>query len=151
MVRSSSSVLRRARRVLRANSLYCALCWTVAVLLSASALQGCKGRRKPSQLNAMVVDVSDVTVSRDPLVVAQGRKIFLQHCLQCHLPDGSGGVGANLTDDSWVLGGDLPTIIQVIAAGTTNGMPGWGGMLGSEDLGAVTSYIVSINPHLIID
>lgn len=102
-------------------------------------------------MNILTVDVSSVEVRRDEATIAAGRKLFLQHCLQCHLPDGSGGVGADLTDDTWVIGGDTETIIRVIAAGTTNGMPGWGGMLSTEQLSAVTSYVVSINPHLHAD
>lgn len=128
----------------------CALLGIAAtwVILSGSTLRSCLKPTKPSQLNALTIDLNAIPLSNDEATLKQGRKIYLQHCLQCHLPDGSGGVGANLTDNEWVLGDNLTTILSVIAAGTTNAMPGWSGMLSLEDIGAVTSYVYSINPYI---
>ncbi len=40
--------------------------------------------------------------SNDPAIVEQGKKLFDQNCTQCHMQDGIGGIGPNLTDDYWV-------------------------------------------------
>lgn len=117
-------------------------------LFSGWTLRGCLKPEKPSQILNVTVDLSEITLSADEDTLRQGRRIYLQHCLQCHLPDGRGGVGASLVDDDWVHGNDLDTILRVISAGTSNGMPGWSGLLNEEELGAVTSYVYSINPHL---
>lgn len=122
-----------------------AFCW---VLFSGASLRSCLKPTKPSQLNAVTVDVSAIPIATDEATLANGRKLYMRHCLQCHLPDGSGGVGASLTDDQWILGDDLSTILQVISAGTTNGMPGWSGLLSPEEIGAVTAYLYSLNPHI---
>lgn len=142
--RSSLSTPRaRHRAALRLVALL--LFW---MLFSGATLRSCLKPTKPSQLNAVHVDVDAIPIANDDATLAEGRKLYMRHCLQCHLPDGSGGVGANLTDDQWVLGSDLSTILRVISAGTTNGMPGWSGMLSPEDIGAVTAYLYSMNPHI---
>lgn len=122
-----------------------ALAWT---FFSAFTLRGCLKPEKPSQLLLVPIDIAPLKLSDDEDTLRRGRSLYLQHCLQCHLPDGSGGVGLSLVDDAWVLGGDTDTILRVIAGGTTNGMPGWGNSFSPEDLSAVTSYVFSINPHL---
>lgn len=43
-----------------------------------------------------------INKSNDPAIVEQGQKLFNQHCTQCHMEGGKGGIGPNLTDDYWV-------------------------------------------------
>lgn len=43
-----------------------------------------------------------VNKSNDPAIVEQGKKIFEEKCVQCHMEGGKGGIGPNLTDDYWV-------------------------------------------------
>ena len=45
-----------------------------------------------------------VMMSQTEAKVAEGREIFVKHCVQCHLDDGRGSVGPNLTDGFWVHG-----------------------------------------------
>ena len=43
-----------------------------------------------------------VMMSRTEANVAAGREVFVKHCVQCHLDDGRGSVGPNLTDEYWI-------------------------------------------------
>ena len=58
--------------------------------------------------DAKWAEANDITIegavnkSNDPAVVEEGKKIFTQNCTQCHLDAGKGGIGPNLTDDSWI-------------------------------------------------
>ena len=53
--------------------------------------------------------------------------LFKGKCSQCHLADGSGSVGPNLTDDHWKNVKGVVDIAEVIRTGiTTKGMPAWG-------------------------
>lgn len=65
----------------------------------------------------------------EPGVVAQGERIFHTmaplSCAFCHLEDGSGKTGPNLTDDHWLYGGKAMDIYTTIMEGRPNGMPAW--------------------------
>ncbi|QTV06411.1 cbb3-type cytochrome c oxidase N-terminal domain-containing protein [Faecalibacter bovis] len=58
--------------------------------------------------DAKWAEANDITIegavnkSNDPAIVEEGKKIFTQNCTQCHLDAGKGGIGPNLTDDSWI-------------------------------------------------
>jgi len=58
--------------------------------------------------DAKWAEANDITIegavnkSNDPAIVEEGKKIFTQNCTQCHLDSGRGGIGPNLTDDSWI-------------------------------------------------
>ena len=41
----------------------------------------------------------------DPATIAAGKTLFATNCVACHLPDGGGLIGPNLTDDRWIHGG----------------------------------------------
>ena len=45
------------------------------------------------------VDESTVTALTDVGEIAAGKEIFVKTCAPCHLADGGGVVGPNLTDD----------------------------------------------------
>ena len=45
-----------------------------------------------------------VAMSENAASVAEGRDVFVTHCVACHLDDGRGSVGPNLTDQYWVHG-----------------------------------------------
>ena len=36
----------------------------------------------------------------DPAAVARGKELYTENCQVCHLPDGSGGMGANLIGET---------------------------------------------------
>jgi cytochrome c oxidase cbb3-type subunit 3 len=80
--------------------------------------------------------------------VAEGREIFVKHCVQCHLDDGRGSVGPNLTDSFWVHGCEPMQMLKTINDGVAaKGMPAWQNQLGPTRVHAVLSYILTIKDN----
>lgn len=85
------------------------------------------------------------TLSKDASTVKQGKEVFTTTCASCHGPNGGGGIGPNLTDDSWLHGGAPDKIYTTIKDGyLTKGMPAWGPQLGEERVRAAAAYVLSI-------
>lgn len=84
-------------------------------------------------------------LSRDANTVAQGRTAFASNCVACHAANGGGGIGPNLTDNSWIHGGAPDQIYRTITNGVLNkGMPAWGAQLGAERVQAITAFLLTI-------
>jgi cytochrome c oxidase cbb3-type subunit 3 len=75
-----------------------------------------------------------------------GQKIFKSNCAVCHAVDGGGGIGPNLTDDYWILGGGIKNIYNTISEGGRDGkgMIAWKNSLNAEKRQQVASYILSL-------
>jgi len=54
-----------------------------------------------------LMDKEKVTLLTDGASLAAGKAIFETNCVACHRADGGGGIGPNLTDDHWILGGGI--------------------------------------------
>lgn len=81
----------------------------------------------------------------DQAVIAKGQKIFTTNCASCHLEDGGGQIGPNLTDKYWIHGGSMTDIVMVVANGVQeNGMIAWQPILSKQDILAVSSYVYSL-------
>jgi cytochrome c oxidase cbb3-type subunit 3 len=70
-----------------------------------------------AESRAEVTDASLLALASDPARLAAGREIFDQYCVACHLADGSGLVGPNLTDGHWIHGGAPLQIRHIITVG----------------------------------
>lgn len=80
-----------------------------------------------------------------PSRVEAGREIFKTFCVVCHMEQGQGNVGPNLTDDYWLHGGKPMDIYQTITHGVPDkGMVAWGGQLGPSRVQDVTAFVLSI-------
>jgi len=87
-----------------------------------------------------------VELSRDPVALAMGQKLFLNHCAQCHASDVGGSRGfPNLTDRDWLWGGAPETIKATITDGRTGVMPPWGAVLGEQGVKDVAHYVLSLS------
>ena len=85
-----------------------------------------------------------VAMSSDPAVVADGQEVYTQYCQVCHLPEGQGLVGPNLTDDYWIHGGRAVDIHNTIVEGVVEkGMAAWGRQLGPERVDAVVAHVLT--------
>lgn len=75
-----------------------------------------------------------------------GKKIFVANCAACHTFDGGGGIGPNLTDEYWILGGGAENIYNTISEGGRDGkgMIAWKNSLNAEKMQQVTSYVLSL-------
>lgn len=81
----------------------------------------------------------------DPKWVLFGKTTFLTWCTQCHMADGSGAVGPNLTDDRWKNVRKLEDIPSVIANGAAGGaMPAWKTRLHRNEIVLVAAYVASL-------
>lgn len=74
--------------------------------------------------------------------LALGAQIFSINCAACHKADGGGSVGPNLTDNSWLHGGDFKSIYGTVYNGVpAKGMQAWGKKLKFKEILQVSSYI----------
>ncbi len=90
-----------------------------------------------------LVDENTVTLLTDKAALEEGKQIYIQNCAACHLADGGGSVGPNLTDEYWIYGCDIKDVYKVILNGTSKGMPSWK-HLGADKIQKVASYVLSL-------
>lgn len=119
----------------------------------------------PSQAEALkspvaVNDVANYVMSlsnspHDVVAAARGKDKFTL-CASCHMAEGTGaisdktggqrGVGApNLTDKTWLYGGDSKTITETITKGRNNVMPAWACFLGESRVHVLAAYVWQLN------
>jgi cytochrome c oxidase cbb3-type subunit 3 len=103
---------------------------------------------KATAFSAMSDDVI-AALERDADAVARGKEAYAQNCVACHLAQGQGSIGPNLTDAYWIHGGDAKSIMTTVAQGVAaKGMPAWGTLLGEKkvlDLYAFVSTLRNTN------
>ena len=92
--------------------------------------------------SANKVDENTVVYLSDASSLEAGKKIFATTCLACHLADGGGLVGPNLTDDYWIHGGGMKDIFKTIKYGwPEKGMKSWQEDYSPVQIAQVASYI----------
>ena len=93
--------------------------------------------------NPVVLDKSNMSDAEN---LEAGKKIFRTNCAACHSFDGGGGIGPNLTDEYWILGGGVENIYKTIAEGGRDGkgMIAWKNALNAEKMQQVTSFVLSL-------
>lgn len=96
---------------------------------------------------ADLVTAEEAQYLTDESSLAAGKKIFETNCVACHQADGGGGIGPNLTDDHWILGGGVKNIFHTISEGGRpgKGMVDWKTILKPAEIEKVTSYVISLN------
>jgi cytochrome c oxidase cbb3-type subunit III len=88
------------------------------------------------------VDESTVTLLTTPADIASGKEVYTKNCVACHLADGGGSVGPNLTDDYWLHGGSLKDVFKSIKYGWQDkGMKSWKDDLSPKQIQELTSFI----------
>lgn len=92
-----------------------------------------------------LVDVNTVELLTDASDVSAGKGIFESSCVACHMADGGGGIGPNLTDDNWLLGGGIKNVFTTISEGgrSGKGMIAWKQTLKPEEMAQVASYVLN--------
>jgi cytochrome c oxidase cbb3-type subunit 3 len=91
-----------------------------------------------------LVDFNTVELLTSSDDLRAGKKIFDTNCVACHLTDGGGSIGPNLTDEYWILGGGIKNVFKTISEGGRNGkgMIAWKQMLKPAEMAQVSSYIL---------
>ena len=92
-----------------------------------------------------LVDINTVTQLTEASDLTAGKKIFETNCVACHMADGGGGIGPNLTDKHWILGGDIKSIFKTVSEGgrSGKGMIAWKAQLKPLEMAQVASYVMT--------
>lgn len=91
------------------------------------------------------VDENSVTYLSDGASLDAGKKIFTTICAACHLADGGGSVGPNLTDEYWLHGGSIKDIFKTIKYGWPDkGMKSWKDDYSPVQIAQIASYVKSL-------
>ncbi len=93
-----------------------------------------------------LVDASTVTLLTDEKDLKRGKAIYNLNCAACHISDGGGSIGPNLTDENWILGGGIKNVFATVSNGGRDGkgMVAWNKILKPIDIAKVSSYIISL-------
>ncbi|WP_109299408.1 cbb3-type cytochrome c oxidase N-terminal domain-containing protein [Aquimarina sp. AU474] len=93
-----------------------------------------------------LVDANTVTILTDVSDISAGKTIFTANCVACHKADGGGGIGPNLTDPYWILGGGIKNVFQTISEGGRDGkgMVAWKQTLKPAEMAQVASYVMTL-------
>ncbi len=90
------------------------------------------------------VDEKNVPMA-DANGIKAGQALFEANCVACHLKDGGGIVGPNLTDDYWLHKGSLNDIYKTIKMGYPDkGMQPWNGQFTPMQISQISSYIKTL-------
>ncbi|MEX0312728.1 MAG: cbb3-type cytochrome c oxidase N-terminal domain-containing protein [Allomuricauda sp.] len=94
-----------------------------------------------------LVDANTVEFLSEAADLAAGEKVFSANCVACHMADGGGGIGPNLTDEYWILGGGIKNIFTTVSEGGRDGkgMIAWKQSLKPLEIAQVSSYIMTLN------
>ncbi|MCP3903919.1 MAG: cytochrome C oxidase Cbb3 [Planctomycetes bacterium] len=88
----------------------------------------------------------------DSVAMTGMASLFKSKCTQCHLADGSGNVGPNLTDDHWINVKTLTDIYSVINEGViAKGMPEWQGKLTDTEIVLLSAYVAQLRRNPLPD
>ena len=91
-----------------------------------------------------LVDINTVVLLTDASDLSNGKKIFETNCVACHKADGGGGIGPNLTDEYWILGGGIKNVFKTVSEGGRDGkgMIAWKQSLKPLEMAQVSSYVL---------
>lgn len=94
-----------------------------------------------------LVDAENVSLLTETADLEKGAALFQTNCMACHAADGGGGIGPNLTDEHWILGGGIKNVFHTISEGgrAGKGMVAWKSSLKPTEIQQVSSYILSLH------
>ena len=97
--------------------------------------------------NPELFNTENLETFTDAENLAKGKELFAtKTCTACHLIDLGGSIGPNLTDEYWVLGGDMSNIFNTISKGGRpgKGMIAWENTISLIERQQLSSYIISM-------
>lgn len=99
-----------------------------------------------SETKVVTIDPETAEYLTDEASLTRGKAIYNFNCASCHAKDGGGGIGPNLTDEYWILGGGIKNVFTTIRNGgrSGRGMVAWKSTLKSVDIEKVASYVLSL-------
>ncbi|TCO81240.1 cytochrome c oxidase cbb3-type subunit 3 [Plasticicumulans lactativorans] len=106
------------------------------------------GDQKVEEVAHYVLTLAGRRDGVDAAKAEAGKAVFAQTCAACHGAEGKGNplLGApNLTDNVWLYGGSLKTVIKTIAEGRQGQMPAHREFLGAEKVRLLAAYVYSLS------
>ena len=96
--------------------------------------------------NPNLIDADNVVLLTAAADLEAGKEIFSANCIMCHAPDGGGGIGPNLVDEHWILGGGIKNVFHTITEGGREGkgMVAWKAVLSPKQRQQVASFVLSL-------
>ncbi|NQV77460.1 MAG: c-type cytochrome [Lutibacter sp.] len=97
--------------------------------------------------NPELFDDANIVAFTDEENIAKGKELFTSKtCFACHLADLGGSIGPNLTDNTWILGGDVKSIFNTLTNGGRpgKGMIAWESTITRGERIQLASYIISM-------
>ena len=89
--------------------------------------------------------VDESSVEFNAALAPAGKTIFTANCAACHGANGEGTIGPNLTDRSWLHGGEIKDIFKTIKYGIPEkGMVPWEQTLTPGQIAEVANYIITL-------
>ncbi len=86
----------------------------------------------------------EVVLLTDPADLAAGKETWTKICSACHLVDGGGIVGPNMTDNYWIHGNKVEDLYRIVADGVIEkGMIPYKSQLSDQARLQVVSYILT--------
>lgn len=111
------------------------------------AAEMAEGKRLEEQYKARtktLVDENNITLA-DADGIAAGKALYTTSCVACHMADGGGGIGPNLTDEYWIHGGGLNDIYKTLKIGYPDkGMQSWESLYSPAQMRNLTSFVKSL-------
>lgn len=90
-------------------------------------------------------DESLMLMAQVPAQVEAGRELWEKNCVECHLADGSGKIGPNLTDSYWLHGNKPLDIRHTIDKGVVaKGMVAWGEQMSQSKIDQLAAYVLTL-------
>lgn len=102
------------------------------------------GAQGVKEVAAYVLTFSGIKTPQD--WATAGKPRYEATCAACHGADGRGNpaLGApNLTDRTWLYGGEFEQVAESIRDGRTGVMPAWGQRLNEDDLRLVAAWVLA--------
>ncbi len=92
-----------------------------------------------------LIDENNVTLLAEKADVEAGSKMYQEKCAVCHVNDGGGSVGPNLTDAYWIHGGDVKSIFKTIKYGVpAKGMISWQNTFNGKQMQQLASFVKTL-------
>lgn len=96
-----------------------------------------------------IINYDNVVALEDASDISAGEKVYQTNCVACHRADGGGGIGPNLTDEHWILGGGIKNVFKTISEGGRpgKGMVSWKSDLSAKEMQQAASYVLTLQEN----
>jgi cytochrome c oxidase cbb3-type subunit III len=102
------------------------------------------GHEGVNEATAYVLSLSGINAPKD--WIAPGKARYEAVCVACHGTDGRGNpaIGVpNLTDRTWIYGGEFARVAESIREGRNGVMPGWRSRLSEDQVRMIAAWVVA--------